>query len=237
VPSPPGEPLRLERRHDQSKGRSMEKLIIIGAGGHGRDVLDTARASGWAIEGFIDDAPGVHGTRIDDVPVLGGISWLLEHHDGISAVIAIGNPRAKERLDSVLSRSGASMSRPIVHPTAWVSPRAELEEGVVVFAGSSLQPGVRVARHAYVYTVSTIGHDTTIGRFACLHPGVQVGGEVSVGEGCFIGIGATILPRVRIGAWTTVGAGAVVIDDLPANVTAVGVPAKVLKDPTKVMEA
>ena len=206
----------------------MEELILIGAGGHGRDVADAALAAGRIVVGFLDDDPELHGTSIFGSPVLGGLER-LSSHPSIGVVISLSAPASKRRIDDRVRAAGARLAEPIVHPAATVSRFAVLDDGVVVLAGAVIQAGARIGRSAYVHTASSISHDVRIEAYASLHPGVQIGGGASIGEGCFVGIGAVVLPGVRIGSGTTIGAGAVVLRDLPGEVTAVGVPARVVE--------
>ena len=205
----------------------MEELILIGAGGHAKDVCDAARAQGRSVVGFVDDDRTLWGTEVVGLPVLGGFEWLSGR--SAVAIIAVGAPDAKQRIDARLRDAGVRIAPAVVHPAATISPRALVEDGAVILAGAIVQPDARVRRHAFVHTASSISHDVVVEPYASLHPGVQIGGEATLEEGCFIGMAAAILPRIRIGSWTTVGAGAVVIVDLPSRVTAVGVPARVIR--------
>ena len=204
----------------------MADLIVIGAGGHGRDVLDAALAGGRRVLGFVDEDAALGGTVVGGLPVLGGLDSMLEKRDRVEVVVAIGRPQVKQRLDAWLREHGVRIAEPIVHPGAWLARGASLEEGVVVLAGAAIQADARLRRLSYVHAVSHVGHDTAVGEYASLHPGAQLGGEVDVGRGAFIGIGASILPRVRIGEWATVGGGALVHRDVADGATVVGVPAR-----------
>jgi acetyltransferase EpsM len=203
-------------------------LVLIGAGGHGRDVLDAAQAQGRSVVGFLDDQTESHGRIINGLPVLGPISWSLEHKD-VRVCIAIDNPFTKKKVADFLEKGGISIAAPIIHPAASVSRNAIISDGAVILAGSAIQPQVVIGRHACISTVNTIGHDTKVEDFVSTHPGAQVGGETILALGCFIGLGASILPRIKIGQWAVIGAGAAVTTDIPAFATAVGVPARVIK--------
>lgn len=207
---------------------AVERIVLLGAAGHGRDVLDAARAQGRCVVGFLDDNERLHGTIVNGIPVLGGLEWLLEHRD-VQVIPTVDNPAAKRKFAEFFERNRTAVAPPIIHPHAYVSRDAQVGDGTIILMGSSIQPQVKIGHHVSISTLNTLGHDVIAEDFVSTHPGVQIGGEVTLGMGSFIGMGATILPRVKIGEWTTVGAGAVVIGDLPAYCTAVGVPARVIK--------
>jgi sugar O-acyltransferase (sialic acid O-acetyltransferase NeuD family) len=208
----------------------MEKLILVGAGGHGKDVCDAALRQGRNVIGFVDDDETLWGRSVLGRPILGGFDHLSSTGRGVAAVIALSSPETKLRVAALLEQAGVPIAPSILHPSAVISPFAWIEDGAVVLGGAVVQAEARVSRHAYVHTASSVSHDARVGEYASLHPGVQIGGGAHLGERCFVGIGATILPNVRIGDGTIVGAGAVVLHDLPAYVTAVGVPARIIKD-------
>jgi sugar O-acyltransferase (sialic acid O-acetyltransferase NeuD family) len=196
-------------------------LFILGAGGHAKVVISTARAAGYGALACRDDAPGAVGRLVLGVPITGGLAEILDDPAAL-AVLAIGGNRARARL----AAGARCQFVTLVHPRATVDPSAALGEGTVVFAGAVIQPDARLGRQVIVNTAASIDHDCVIGDHAHLAPGVHLCGGVEVGEGALLGVGVSAIPLVRIGAWTTVGAGAAVVRDLPADVTAAGVPAR-----------
>jgi sugar O-acyltransferase (sialic acid O-acetyltransferase NeuD family) len=231
-------PIREKLEEAQSASRAtanhldveiVEHLILIGAGGHGKDVCDAALRQGRNVVGFLDDDATLWGRGVLGRPILGGLDQLSSKCRGAVAVIALSSPETKRMVAARLEQASVQIAAPVLHPSAVVSPFAWIEDGAVVLGGAVVQAEARVRRHAYVHTASSVSHDVRIGEYASLHPGVQVGGSAELGEGCFIGIGATILPNLRIGDGTIVGAGAVVLHDLPAHVTAVGIPARIVR--------
>lgn len=204
----------------------MSGLSIIGAGGHAKVVIATARAIGdVALAGVLDDDPARTGGEVLGVPVRGAIDVETVRRLGVTrAVLAIGGNRARAEVAARLAGHVAWAT--LVHPSAVVDPTARLGEGVVVFAGAVIQPDAVIGRHAIVNTGATVDHDCVIGDFAHIAPGVHLAGNVHVGEGALLGIGSCAIPGSRIGAWATVGAGGVVVGEVAAGACVKGVPAR-----------
>ena len=202
---------------------SAESIVVIGAGGHGKVVVSTLFAAGIRVPCVLDDAREKWGTDVLGVPVRGPVSDEVE--SGRVGVLGIGQNEERKRFAEALSLDWET----VIHPHAWVHPSVSVGAGTVIFAGAIIQPDTVIGRHAIVNTGTLIDHDCVIGDYAHVAPGVQLAGDVKLGEGVFFGIGSSAIPGVQVGGWTTVGAGAAVVGDLPANVTAVGVPARVLE--------
>jgi sugar O-acyltransferase (sialic acid O-acetyltransferase NeuD family) len=141
------------------------------------------------------------------------------------AVLAIGDNRTRQRFADPARCRFAT----IVHPRAIVDPSVKLGPGTVVFAGAVIQPDTTLGAHVIVNTGASIDHDCWLDDFVHIAPGVRLAGNVSLDTGAFLGIGSVAIPGARVGEWTTVGAGAAVIQDVPADVVAAGVPARVLR--------
>jgi sugar O-acyltransferase (sialic acid O-acetyltransferase NeuD family) len=196
-------------------------LAVIGAGGHAKVVIATARAAGHHDITVHDDDPARHGERLLDAPVVGTAAAVLADPTAL-AVLAIGDNATRLRL----ARGARCRFATIVHPGAHVEPSVVVGAGTVVFAGCTIQPDTRIGAHVIVNTGATIDHDCAIGDGVHVAPGTHLAGNVTLGEGVFLGIGTVVIPGRTIGAWTRVGAGAAVVHDLPGGVTAVGVPAR-----------
>lgn len=211
----------------------LPPLVIYGSGGHARELALVAHAAtesgrGGPLAGFLDDDPDRHGRHVDGVPVLGGADWLAAHDDH-AVVLGIGAPASKRDVAQRLDRVGVRWAT-LVHPRAEVSPFVTLGAGVVITAGCILTSAVQLAAHVHVNRLSTIGHDCTVGAYCHVAPGTVLSGNVTIEEGCELGTGVRIIPGVRVGAWSTIGAGACVVKDVPSHVTAVGVPARVVRE-------
>ena len=217
--------------------RTMKRIVIIGAGAHGREVAEILRCQaqhGKALQllGFVDEDREIHRQVIDDLPVLGDWRWFEEVDKSEFAVIcASGFSTTRKTMAERAAAIGLSFATAIF-PLAYVSPDARVGEGVVIYQNVTICRGSSIGNHALVNAGSVISHDTQLDDYTTLNPGVNLAGTVSIGEGCYLGIGCNVIQGIKIGPWTTVGAGAAVVRDLPANVTAVGVPARVIKTHT-----
>lgn len=196
---------------------------MIGAGGHAKVVVATAREAGFDVVGLLDDDPNKRGRDILGAPVLGSTISLGEHSfDGV--VLAIGDNRCRWEF----ARRWPQLPWcSVVHPRACLHASSTVGPGTVVFAGAVVQPCVRIGAHTIVNTAAVVEHDCVVGDFCHLAPGTRLAGAAEVEEGAFLGIGAVVLPGKRIGAWSVVGAGAVVVHDIARESVAYGVPAKV----------
>jgi len=198
------------------------ELVVIGAGGHAKVVVDTCRAAGWTVLGAADANP--HRT-VFGLPHLGPPEK-LRVESGVRAVIAVGSNTA--RRDIARRLEGCLNWASIVHPAATVSPSARVEEGVVIFAGAVVQTDTVVGRHAILNTGCRVDHDNNIGAFCHVAPGAVLAGAVTLGEGVFVGAGAVVVPNLTLGEWGTIGAGATVVRDTGPALTYAGIPAKPL---------
>ena len=211
----------------------MPALLLLGAGGHARVVSETARATGrFSRIALLDDRCNGPGQLPDQLgwPVIGPFAAALDRQvrqQFSAALVAIGS--AAVRLQWLARLAAAGYELPVVvHPTAWVSPSAQIGIGSVVFAQAAIQAQAVIGSGAILNTGCSVDHDARLGDGVHICPGARLAGEVQVGERSWIGIGASVIQQIRIGADVTVGAGAAVVRDLPDGVTAVGVPALVL---------
>lgn len=211
--------------------------MILGAGGFGREVADVVDAlndqeatSGmlaYELVGFLDDGePDPLTLKPYDVGVIGRMSDLESMPEDVEYVIGVGAPHVRSAIDAK-AREGGRRSPVLVHPSASMGRAVEVGAGTVICAGARLTNNISIGRHGHVNLNTTIGHDATMGDYVTLSPLVAISGYATLGDEVMIGTGATINPGVSIGAGSVIGSGAAVLKDVPANVTAVGVPAKV----------
>lgn len=198
------------------------RLLIIGAGGHGRVVADAALCAGWRDVAFLDDDPLQK--ESGGLPVLGPVSTAVEYQDA-DFVIAIGNTEVRQRAQDALEKQGLRIAT-VIQPSAVISPNATIGVGSVVMAGAVINAGARVGRGCIVNTCASIDHDCAIGDFCHISVGAHLAGMVSMGEKTWVGIGAVVSNDLSICGDCTIGAGAVVIRDIDRPGTYVGVPAR-----------
>lgn len=197
--------------------RGRRPLVIVGAGGFGREVVDIVDAiegvaPTFELLGFLDDGE-VRTDLLDRIGVrLLGATRELGTLDA-DYVIGIGAADPRRRIDELACGWGRHAAT-LVHPAASMGRDVELGEGVIVAAGSRMTTHIRLGRHVHVNMSCTIGHDTVIEDHATLFGGVVVGGGCTIGAGATIGSGAVILPGVAVGADATVGAGSLVVRDV-----------------------
>jgi sugar O-acyltransferase (sialic acid O-acetyltransferase NeuD family) len=203
------------------------KLLIMGAGGHGRVVADAAESTtdSWSEIVFLDDRyPEL--TSAGAWRVLGKFGELRRLADQYRAcVVAVGDAALRVRLLQSAAEVGL-MLPPIVHLHASVSPYASLAPGCVVAAGAVVGVGATLARGCIVNTGATVDHDCRLSEGVHVCPGAHLAGNVELGARTWFGIGAVARQGVRIGADVTVGAGAVCLQSIPDGVTVSGVPAR-----------
>ena len=183
------------------------RLLILGAGGHGRAVADLARECGWSIAGFTDRSPGADVLGDDDaVPVL--------YREGRmdAAAVGVGNTALGRRAELFAMLKSLGVATPtLVHPRASVSRSCRLGEGVVVFPNVVLGAGVEVGDNVVLYSGVIVEHDCRVGADAYLSPGVILAGGVTVEPGAFLGMGALVVPGATVRKGDRVKAGALVV--------------------------
>ena len=216
--APPAQALQPELRRRQ--------VVVLGAGGHGREIADIVRAIG-----AVDDRVELLGIVDDGTPDLGALARAQIRFLGrpsaiadrdVDVIVGVGSPETRRRL----TEGVADVRVDLVHPDAAVGSACSLGRGAILAQAVTLTTNVTIGRHTHVNIGTSISHDCSIGDFVTICPGVTLTGNVSIGDGAFIGAGSTVLPGVRIGRDAVVGAGAVVTRDVASGHTVAGVPAR-----------
>jgi len=200
-------------------------VILLGAGGHARVLLDALRCCGVEVLGFV--GPDLSSAALD-VDYLGGDESVQEFAvDEVALVNGVGNIGARQRLFDAFKAQGYQFAQ-VIHPSAIVSRGAVLGEGVQIMAGTVIQTGVSVRGNAIINTRASVDHDCFVGAHSHIAVGAILAGNVSIGKNVLVGAGSTVIQGLAIGDGSVVGAGAVVIADVAAGKTVVGVPAREL---------
>jgi sugar O-acyltransferase (sialic acid O-acetyltransferase NeuD family) len=204
---------------------SMKPLVIVGAGGFGREVFGLVRhindlSPTFDFLGYLDDGD-VDAALLERLGarVLGG-SVLLTELD-VAYVIAIASTGSRKAIDAV-ARTSHRRAATLCHPSAAIGDDVRLDEGVIICGQAQLTTNIQVGRHSVINLGCTIGHDVVIGALVTIHPGVHLSGGVVIEDGATLGTGSVVLPGVRVGGGSVVGAGAVVARDVAPYVTVVG---------------
>ncbi|MFW8625426.1 acetyltransferase [Deinococcus sp. ME38] len=210
------------------------RIVIVGTGGHAREIHELIEdintvAPTWEIMGWLDSNAAAHGTTVHDLPVLGDVDWLQANPD-VYVTVAIGAPPVRRRVVERVRAIGHTRFATLIHPTALIGRRVEIGEGTVICAGVITSTDYRLGQHVLINRMATVAHDDDLHDFVTIAPSAVISGNVTIGEGTDLGTNATVNQGVEIGAWTIVGSGAVVTKSLPANCTAVGAPAKPIKE-------
>lgn len=194
-----------------------ERVIIIGAGGHGKVVADIVTACGDTVVGFLDDDTSKEN-------VLGPVCNASLYPD-CRFVIAIGNNEVRKNLADQLQLSWYAA----VHPTAVISPSAVINEGTVVMANAVVNADAVIGMHCIVNTAAIVEHENLLADFVHISPNAALGGNVRVGQSTHVGIGACVRNNISICGGCTIGAGAAVVKNIDEAGTYVGIPARRIK--------
>jgi UDP-perosamine 4-acetyltransferase len=205
-------------------------IVIIGAGGHGKVVLDAIRCQGRDRPiGFLDADPALQGKAVCGLSVIGNLNAIgkLRQEAVRGAIVAIGDNRVRQQYVTEALAGGFELIS-VIHPAATVAQSVTIGRNVFVAAGAVVCVDARLGDGVVVNTLAVVDHECDVHAVAHICPAAVLTGRVRVGERAFVGTGARVLPCLTIGIAAIVGAGAVVRADVPDGATAVGVPARLI---------
>ena len=196
-------------------------MILYGASGHAKVIIDTLEALGKKIDFIVDDNPNL--TEL--------MGYEVRRNTGVydAAIISIGSCQIRKK---VVEELKVQKWETAIHPSAVISPHAVVGEGTVVMANAVVNSSASIGKHCIINTGATVDHDVQIGDYVHVAPGVNISGGTTIGEGSWIGVGTCVKQGVMIGKGCMIGAGSVVVKDIPDGVVAFGNPCKVVRENT-----
>ncbi len=197
-----------------------KKVMIIGASGHGKVIVDIIHQSGDQVMGFLDDDPTKK--EIHQIPVLGKIEDIQKYKDDFYFIIGIGDNQIRKK---IAEGNPALNYYTAIHPTAIIGEGVRIGNGTAVMAGTVINADAEIGEHCIINTSAVIEHECVIGDYTHISPQACLCGNVHVGEECHVGAGATIINNQMIVKNTVIGAGCVVVTDLLESGIYMGMPA------------
>lgn len=208
----------------------MKDIVIIGAGDFGKEIAwliedINIRNKVYNILGYIDDNKELIGKDLNGYRVLGNVEYLnkIAMAKKLGGVISVQNSSVKSDL---ASKIGNVEWTTLIHPSAIIARTVAIGNGSIIAAGNIISNNTFIGNHCLINLSCTVGHDNRIEDYVSIMPGCNLSGFTTLKEGCFLGTGVKVIPHKTINANSVIGAGAVVLKDIPANCTAVGVPAR-----------
>lgn len=196
-------------------------MVLIGASGHAKVIIDILEKSNTEVSFLIDADPSI--LNLQAYKVFHDSEYSLQPNDEV--IIAIGNNAIRKRLATSMN----AIFGWAIHPSVQLADDVEIGQGTVLMASSIINSSTEVGNHCIINTAASLDHDCSLEDFVHISPNATVCGNVQIGEGTHVGAGATVIPNLKIGKWVTIGAGAVVIKDVPDGATVVGNPGRVIK--------
>lgn len=201
-----------------------DKLLIIGASGHGKVIADIAlKMNRWKKIAFLDDNDNIK--ELVGLEVIGKSAEAFKYIEDYDIFVGIGNNAIREKMQERLQKAGASIPV-LIHPSAVIGEQVELELGIAVMAGVIINCHTKIGKGCIINTGATLDHDNVIENYVHISPGVNLAGTVKVGTGSWLGIGSVVINNINITNDCKVGAGAVVVKDITEPGTYVGIPAR-----------
>ena len=194
-------------------------MLIYGASGHSKVIIDCLEASEILVDGIFDD--NINISKLLEYKVLG--IYVSDFLKDTKIVVAIGDNQIRKNISEKIYHKFGKC----IHPSAFIQRNVEIGVGSVVFHNAIIQSCSKIGSQVIINTKASIDHDCEIGSFVHIAPNATLCGGVEVGEGTLIGAGAVVIPNIKIGKWAIVGAGAVVTKNVPNFAVVLGNPAKI----------
>lgn len=202
-----------------------EKLVIIGAGGHGKVVADIAKLKGYKDIVFLDDNSEKKECGL--YPIV-GTTQDIEKYYNAHFIVGIGNNKVRRKLTSFLLEKQYDVTT-LIHPSAVIDETVQIGHGTVIMANVVINADTTIGHGCIINTASSVDHDCCIQDYVHICPGVHIAGTVHIGDNTWIGIGSSVINNIYIVNDCMLGAGCVVVKDLLESGTYIGVPARRLK--------
>ena len=207
----------------------MKKIIIVGAGGMGREtawLIEQINAvkNEWEILGFIVDGNEFKGKEINGYTILGDTNYLKTASEDIFVTVAIGDGKIRE---DIVKRIGNKKFATLIHPNVNIAKSSKIEEGCIICSGAVVSIDTKISKHCIVNFNSIVAHDAVLEDYVTIHVNVNISGNVKIGKYSTIGSGTSIHQKKVIGENCIIGIGSSVIKNVKDNKTALGVPAEI----------
>lgn len=206
-------------------------VLVVGAGGHAKVVVDVLRSAGWQVQAVFDDDASRHGAAFHGAVIVGGIAAIPDYavqHGVTHFIVALGANALRLQIAARLEAAGLQAIS-AVHASVVLGRGVEIGVGTVLMPGVCINADTRIGRHVIINTRATVDHDCHIADGVHLGPGSVLCGGVSIGRAVLVGAGASLIPGMSVGEGACVGAGAAVVTAVAAGFTVAGVPARILE--------
>jgi sugar O-acyltransferase (sialic acid O-acetyltransferase NeuD family) len=209
-----------DMRNQSTENHSPKKVVIIGAGGHGRVIADIVSLSGDVVSGFLDDKDP---SEFPNITILGKLTDIERFKQEAFFIVGIGNNQLRKQIMETFDVDWYTA----IHPTAVITSDVVIGEGTAIMANAVINTGSKLGRGVIVNTAATVDHDNVLEDYVHVSPGVHLGGTVHIGSETWIGIGAVVINNIDICEECVIGAGALVIHSIMLKGVYIGVPAKI----------
>lgn len=215
----------------------MKKIVLIGAGGFGREVASIIEVINKAkptydLLGFLDDGSQYHnGMMINDYPWLGDRNWIVDHKDDVVCTCCIGEPRLRKEIQEELTEKGVSFETIVAYGGfGYIGPHTEIGSGCIFYGGVTIAVNCKIGEGVVLNQMVNIGHDCVIGDYTAIMPFTGISGYCKVGSEVKIGGHAFIVPGRKVGDSATIAAGSIVFSNVKSSTTVLGNPAKRMRE-------